>query len=114
MYVNGLGVSAASTTASARATAPSPPRSNAIVHLRCVRAELEREAAYELQLLGRIAGEAVDGDDRFEPEALDDPEVAARFAAPRSIDPSPWCSSARTVTTSTMALGERPPTGTRC
>ena len=34
----------------------------------------------------------------------------SRLSAPRSRSPSPWCSSARTVATSTTALGVRPPT----
>ena len=46
-----------------------------VVDLRRVRPEIERELLDELDLRLRVAGEAVDRDDRTEPEAADDPEM---------------------------------------
>jgi len=59
------GARAASITASARAVAPWPPRSKALVRLGGVGAMLDGEAADELDLFVGIAGETVDRDDRF-------------------------------------------------
>ena len=77
-YVNSKldGSSAAPTTASASAVAPSPPRLERRVDLGRECAVLERELSHELQLLVGIGREPVHGDDRLQAEAVDDPDVA--------------------------------------
>ena len=47
-----------------------------LVELGGVRAVLEREAPHGLELLVRVAGEAVDGDDGLQPELRDDGEMS--------------------------------------
>ena len=53
-----------------------------LVELGGVRAVLQREAPHGLQLLVRVAGEAVDGDDGLQPELLDDGEMAREVRRP--------------------------------
>ena len=87
----------------------------ALVQLGRVRAVLDGEAAHELDLLVGVAGEAVHGDDRLQPEAGDDAEVPreVRGAALDRVEPSVRVAAVvlerRAVATSTTALGLSPP-----
>ena len=94
----------------------------ALVDLGAVRAGLEGQALDELDLLVGVARAAVDRHHAGQAERLDDAEVAAqvggalldRLQASRgptrgSSSRPPWCLSARTVATSTTALGRMPP-----
>ena len=81
-----------------------------------VRAVLEREPPHELDLLVRVAREAVDGDDRLQPEPGDDARDAGqgwrRRARSRRSPPSGVAAvvlERRAVATSTTALGRSPP-----
>ena len=98
-------------------------RGEALVGLGAERARLEREPLDELDLLVRVARAAVDGDDgtACRTRAMI-PRWRRTFAIPTSIARSacerstrgssstpPWCLIARTVVTSTTALGVSPP-----
>ncbi len=71
-----FGSSAAATTASASAVAPSPPCSNAVLISAAYAPASRREPPHELELLLRVRRELVHADDRLQPEAVDDPDVA--------------------------------------